>query len=483
MPGLVKLQEGEVVVDGAEGRLLDHGRALEGRDPPREGHLQVPVDVRVDVDVDPHVLGALRDEDGDVGEPELFMQGVHVKGHHFPPLAGNHATLLREVDPLRADLRVLVHEGVLATKHPVIVLQIDGVNGDEAVLGVVLEDHDVQMRVSLDLLALEDELALHVIAPEPVLVKGHGRLEAFSRRNVLLAEGASLLQVVAEDVPQAIDVRGQQTRAAVDGVEEGPVDGQDELLAPDDAPVVGRDPHVGRVRRGDGGVGQRGVGLTRPDLDVSCASAQGDDGNIPQPVGPCFAPRTVDLVGQALARRAGARDWRDPVVVLDADALTSFADDPQRLFGLVHSRTILTPHEGEFARLFPDLSLAKRKGRSKIDVTRAAAARAGCVILLKGEDTVIASPDGGAVVHAAAYDRATPWLATAGAGDVLAGLITGLAASPLAPDLIVAAEVAVWLHVQAALKFGPGLIAEDLTETLPAVLRDLSGYSGAVQSS
>ena len=193
--------------------------------------------------------------------------------------------------------------------------------------------------------------------------------------------------------------------------------------------------------------------------------------------------KTRMRVSEALSRERSARAGRKPVVVLDADALSSFAEAPDELFALAHPHTILTPHDGEFARLFPDLAQYMRDGGSKVDAVRAAAQRAGCVVLLKGPDTVIAEPGGGACLHAASYDRSVPWLATAGAGDVLAGLIVGLAASPRAPDLIVAAEVAVWLHVQAALEFGPGLIAEDLTEILPAVLRDLSRHSGVVQSS
>ncbi|QJF51529.1 NAD(P)H-hydrate dehydratase [Roseobacter ponti] len=181
--------------------------------------------------------------------------------------------------------------------------------------------------------------------------------------------------------------------------------------------------------------------------------------------------RTRDLVAQVLARAESERDWRRPAVVLDADALTSFADDPGALFAMTHARTVLTPHEGEFGRLFPDLAQSARADASKIEVARLAAARAGCVVLLKGPDTVIAAPDGGATVHAATYNRQAPWLATAGAGDVLAGMIAGIAASPTAPDLIVCAEAATWLHTEAARAFGPGLIAEDLSEMLPQVLR------------
>lgn len=163
--------------------------------------------------------------------------------------------------------------------------------------------------------------------------------------------------------------------------------------------------------------------------------------------------------------------------VLDADALSAFADDPNTLFDMAHKRCVLTPHGGEFARLFPDLTeklnapAEKGPAYSKVDATREAAARAGCVVLFKGPDTVIADPSGRCSVHAAAYDRAAPWLATAGAGDVLAGFITGLLARGFAP--IEAAETATWLHVECARSFGPGLIAEDLSEQLPKVLREV----------
>lgn len=188
-----------------------------------------------------------------------------------------------------------------------------------------------------------------------------------------------------------------------------------------------------------------------------------------------LGPETRALVAVALEHRRGDRGGRDPVVVLDADALTSFEADPDALFAQTHARTVLTPHEGEFARLFPDLAQSERANRSKIDVVRAAADRAGCVVLLKGEDTVIAQPGGGASVHSATGDRAVPWLATAGAGDVLAGLIAGLAAAETAPDLFCVVEAAAWLHCEAARSFGPGLIAEDLPAMLPRVFSTLGG--------
>ena len=163
-------------------------------------------------------------------------------------------------------------------------------------------------------------------------------------------------------------------------------------------------------------------------------------------------------------------------LVLDADALTLLARNA-RLLAAVHPACVLTPHAGEFARLFPDIAeklnapATTGPAYSKVDATRDAARRAGCTILFKGPDTVIADPKGRASINSAQYDRATPWLATAGSGDVLAGFITGLLARGFAP--MEAAETAAWLHVESALKFGPGLIAEDLPEMLPQVFRDL----------
>lgn len=163
--------------------------------------------------------------------------------------------------------------------------------------------------------------------------------------------------------------------------------------------------------------------------------------------------------------------------VLDADALTRFERDPQVLFDLLHEGCVITPHGGEFARLFPDLSdklnapAEVGPAYSKVDATREASARAGCVVLFKGADTVIAAPDGRCTVNSAHYERSAPWLATAGSGDVLAGFITGLMARGLMP--MQAAEIGAWLHVECALEFGPGLIAEDLPEQLPAVFRRL----------
>ncbi|QIE54877.1 NAD(P)H-hydrate dehydratase [Pikeienuella piscinae] len=180
---------------------------------------------------------------------------------------------------------------------------------------------------------------------------------------------------------------------------------------------------------------------------------------------------TCAKVGAALANEERG-------AVLDADALSSYQDEPETLFRLTRGRSVvLTPHMGEFGRLFPAVAeklvapAARGPAFSKLDAARAAAALAGCIILLKGPDTVVAAPDGEAVVVSAHYERACPWLATAGAGDVLAGMIAGLIARGFHPFR--AAESAAWLHQEAARGFGPGLIAEDIPERLPAVFRDL----------
>ena len=162
----------------------------------------------------------------------------------------------------------------------------------------------------------------------------------------------------------------------------------------------------------------------------------------------------------------------DRAVVLDADAITSFAQSPHRLADAVKARgkraTILTPHEGEFSRFFHALDAGTKAG-SKLERTRRAAELIDAVVLLKGPDTVVAAPDHRASIAA----NAPAFLATAGAGDVLTGITAGLLAQGM--PAFEAASAAVWLHGAAASAFGVGLIAEDLPEQLPGIYRGLFG--------
>ena len=147
--------------------------------------------------------------------------------------------------------------------------------------------------------------------------------------------------------------------------------------------------------------------------------------------------------------------------VLDASALTAFEGNSEKLFTAIQSETVLTPHAGEFQKLFPDLST------DKYGVIEAAQ-RANCIVLLKGRETIIARQDGQCVVCA----HSSPYLATAGSGDVLAGMITGLIAQGM--STFNSACAATWIHGECALKFGPGLVSNDLHKTIPEVLKAIS---------
>nr|WP_268914356.1 NAD(P)H-hydrate dehydratase [Arenibaculum pallidiluteum] len=243
------------------------------------------------------------------------------------------------------------------------------------------------------------------------------------------------------------------------------------------AVVLGGALMTGAARLGARAARRAGAGLVTiaAPADAFAIYAAGDPGTLVTPVrrtsdwseyiadprrdalllGP-GAGRTLETRNRVLAALAAGK-----AVLLDADALTVFEDGPDALFGALSPRCLLTPHEGEFRRLFGDVE-GDRLARA-----RAAAARCGAVVLLKGADTVVAAPDGRAAINA----NAPADLATAGAGDVLAGIAVGLMAQGM--EAFEAGCAATWIHGAAAAAFGPGLIAEDIVEALPGVLREL----------
>ncbi len=180
-------------------------------------------------------------------------------------------------------------------------------------------------------------------------------------------------------------------------------------------------------------------------------------------------PMAAVVIGPAAGLRPETETWLEALaetgakLVIDADALTLFTGRAEALFGRLRPGDVLTPHEGEFERLWPDR--LERDGREA--ACREAAKGSGAVVVLKGQETLIGAPDG----RLARNPNGTPWLATAGSGDVLAGLIAGLMAQGM--DSFDAACAGVWIHAEAAGLFGPGLIAEDLPELVPQVLASL----------
>ena len=166
-------------------------------------------------------------------------------------------------------------------------------------------------------------------------------------------------------------------------------------------------------------------------------------------------------VGDALIKDVAALLERRLPIVLDADALTVVAAKPE-ILALLHGKVVMTPHEGEFARLFPDIALNDR-----VKAAQNAATRSRTVILLKGPATVVAGPDGRFAINR----HASPWLATAGSGDFLAGLICGLLAQ--GNDAFDAAAIGCWLHGDIGIRAGPGLTADGMVRYLPLVLNDI----------
>ena len=197
--------------------------------------------------------------------------------------------------------------------------------------------------------------------------------------------------------------------------------------------------------------------MVRPfDSDVELEEAAEDaDAAV---IGPAAGVTEATVANFLALARTGA------AMVVDADALTVFRDDPGELFQALDRDDVLTPHLGEFERVFPGLL---KQAPERVTAARRAAERAGAVVLLKGPDTVIAAPDGRCAVNM----NGSPWLATAGSGDTLAGFIGGLIAQGM--DSFEAACAAVWIHAESAGRHGPGMISEDLPDLAVSVLKDL----------
>jgi hydroxyethylthiazole kinase-like uncharacterized protein yjeF len=240
--------------------------------------------------------------------------------------------------------------------------------------------------------------------------------------------------------------------------------------------LIGGYPMTGAARMAARAAARAGAGLTTiaveersvPIYAAALTSVMVHPLTTHDDLGPLLADRryTACLIGPGAGTGDSTRDRAlrmlasGKPLVLDADAISAFAADPRALFAAIQGRCVITPHEGEFKRLF---SFAG----DKLSRARQAAKHSGAVIVLKGSDTVIATPDGRAAINS----NAPATLATAGSGDVLGGLILGLLAQGM--EAFPAACAAVWMHGAAAAAFGPGLLAEDLPDLIPGVLRQL----------
>ena len=248
--------------------------------------------------------------------------------------------------------------------------------------------------------------------------------------------------------------------------------------------VAGTALHTGAARLAARAGLRIGAGLVRilcpPDAALVVAQAveaiMVDEFSSPEALSRLAQPLDAVVIGpaagltEATAMNLSALGRTGAVLVVDADALTLFKGRAADLFACLDRDDVLTPHEGEFERLFPGLLAQGQAGTGREAAAVEASRKAGAVVVLKGRETVIAAPDGRMRVNG----NGTPWLATAGSGDVLAGMIGGLVAQRM--DSFDAACAAVWMHADAAARFGPGLIAEDLPDLIPAVLTGL--YSG-----
>jgi len=242
--------------------------------------------------------------------------------------------------------------------------------------------------------------------------------------------------------------------------------------------VSGGMTHTGAARLAARGGLRIGAGLTTvlspPDaalvnaahLEAVMLTAFATPGALAEAAAKAKAAVIGPAAGVTAATRANvlALAGTSSALVVDADALTVFKDGPEALFEALDADDVMTPHPGEFERVFPGLL---KGSPERISAARSAARRAGAVVLLKGPDTVIAAPDGRAAVNTSG----APWLATAGSGDVLAGFIGGLLAQGM--PAFEAACAGVWIHGRAGSGFGPGLIAEDLPDLAPRVLAGL----------